>query len=360
MEIGISVGVGISAGIACGVNSKTGGSCVFSIGVGITASAAIPDATCIFGQTIFGVFKCGKSFGLTLKIMCCNINLVTGCSSCGKGCSDSSTGSSSSAATNAVNKRGAGAISCSENLSGNGAGYRGCQDTTQSGRTCQKWSAQNPHKHTQCRSEYQTMKGKRMKVWCETSADGNKGLADHNLCRNPDGHSTIWCYTTDKNKRWENCSPGGSTQYITGSDRSTAMHAHGGSQPGHALTMHACTRNNNYPNCQFILEPSTTRGGMYYIKAKDRNSYVHAHGGTQPGHKLTMHQCHKGNNYPNCQWRIEASTTRGGMYYIRGSDRHSYAHAHGGTAAGRHLTMHVCHKGNNYPNCQWKLALPAR
>merc|ERR1719267_399062 len=205
MEIGISVGVGISAGIACGVNSKTGGSCVFSIGVGITASAAIPDATCIFGQTIFGVFKCGKSFGLTLKIMCCNINLVTGCSSCGKGCSDSSTGGHSSAATNNVNKRGAGAISCSENLSGNGAGYRGCQDTTQGGRTCQKWSAQNPHKHTQCRSEYQTMKGKRQKVWCETSADGNKGLADHNLCRNPSGHRTIWCYTTDKNKRWEEC-----------------------------------------------------------------------------------------------------------------------------------------------------------
>merc|ERR1719375_117080 len=207
MEIGISLGVGISAGISCGVNSRTGGSCVFSIGVGITASAAIPDATCIFGQNIFGTFKCGKSFGLTLKIMCCNIISVTGCSSCGKGCSDSSTGSSNAAATNAVNKRGAGAISCSENLSGNGAGYRGCQDRTTSGKVCQKWSAQNPHKHTQCRSEYQTMKGKRQRVYCETTADGNKGLGDHNLCRNPDGHSTIWCYTIHKEKRWENCRP---------------------------------------------------------------------------------------------------------------------------------------------------------
>jgi len=207
MEIGLSVGVGISAGIACGVNSRTGGSCVFSIGVGITASAAIPDATCIFGASIFGTFKCGKSFGLTLKIMCCNINLVTGCSSCGKGCSDSSTGASNAAATNAVNKRGSGAIQCSENLSGNGAGYRGCQDRTTSGKVCQKWSAQNPHKHTQCRSEYQTMKGKRQRVYCETTADGNKGLGDHNLCRNPDGHSTIWCYTIHKEKRWENCRP---------------------------------------------------------------------------------------------------------------------------------------------------------
>merc|ERR1719379_1913816 len=174
MEIGISLGVGISAGISCGVNSRTGGSCVFSIGVGVTASAAIPDATCIFGPTIFGTFKCGKSFGLTLKILCCSINLITGCSSCGKGCSDSSTGSSNSAAAAAVNKRGAGAIQCSENLSGNGAGYRGCQDLTQSGRTCQKWSAQQPHSHNQCSQETQTLSGQ--------SAKGNLIKAVHGKC----------------------------------------------------------------------------------------------------------------------------------------------------------------------------------
>jgi len=336
MDFGVSLGVGISAGIACGVNSKTGGSCVFSIGVGITASAAISSVGCIFGNTIFGVFKCGKSFGLTMKIMCCNINLITGCSSCGKGCSDSSTGSSSAAATNAVNKRGAGAIKCSETLSGNGAGYRGCQTQTKSGRTCQKWSAQQPHTHTQCRQTRQTQSGKAdlgtqiknkhgkcldsyqrhrngghvhmwscnvhnanqqwlynpgsqgqikaksgkcldasqrnrnggrvhmwhcstnnynqqwtvagtqikathgkcldasqrnrnggkvhmwhcsknnynqqwvmsgntASVWCENTADNNKGLGDHRLCRNPSGHRTIWCYTTDTNKRWEEC-----------------------------------------------------------------------------------------------------------------------------------------------------------
>ena len=27
-----------------------------------------------------------------------------------------------------------------------------------------------------------------------------------NKCRNPDNSKTLWCYTTDKKKRWEYCS----------------------------------------------------------------------------------------------------------------------------------------------------------
>lgn len=27
------------------------------------------------------------------------------------------------------------------------------------------------------------------------------------MCRNPDGNNEIWCYTTDKAKRWEGCAP---------------------------------------------------------------------------------------------------------------------------------------------------------
>ena len=32
----------------------------------------------------------------------------------------------------------------------------------------------------------------------------NAGL-EKNYCRNPSKHSNAWCYTTDHDKRWENC-----------------------------------------------------------------------------------------------------------------------------------------------------------
>ena len=56
-------------------------------------------------------------------------------------------------------------------------GYRGCQTKTVSGKTCQKWTAQYPHRHSRTPSNFP-----------------NKGLGDHNYCRNPDGEETIWCY----------------------------------------------------------------------------------------------------------------------------------------------------------------------
>ena len=68
-------------------------------------------------------------------------------------------------------------------------GYRGKQSTTKSGRQCQAWTKQGPHQHSNTPEK-------------KPSA----GLID-NLCRNPDGEATIWCYTTDSKKRWEYCDP---------------------------------------------------------------------------------------------------------------------------------------------------------
>ena len=75
-----------------------------------------------------------------------------------------------------------------EKLSGTkGSGYRGCQTKTKSGLTCQRWDRQSPHKHS----------------YHKPGQTYDAG--PHNYCRNPDGSSTIWCYTTSSSKRWEYC-----------------------------------------------------------------------------------------------------------------------------------------------------------
>ena len=71
------------------------------------------------------------------------------------------------------------------------ADYRGSVSTTNTGKTCQKWTSQTPHNHTKTPESYP-----------------NKGLGDHNFCRNPHGNTYAWCYTTDPDERWETCDIG--------------------------------------------------------------------------------------------------------------------------------------------------------
>ena len=70
-----------------------------------------------------------------------------------------------------------------------GIGYRGKKTQTRTGKTCQAWASQSPQKHGNTPAKKPT--------------NGLEG----NLCRNPDGGDTIWCYTTDPKKRWEYCDP---------------------------------------------------------------------------------------------------------------------------------------------------------
>jgi len=80
---------------------------------------------------------------------------------------------------------------CNEEMTGeNSNTYRGCQTETVSGRDCMKWTSQTPHKHNTTPEAYP-----------------DAGLGDHNMCRNPNGEKTIWCYTTDANTEWEYCDP---------------------------------------------------------------------------------------------------------------------------------------------------------
>ncbi|XP_037100641.1 plasminogen isoform X2 [Syngnathus acus] len=70
---------------------------------------------------------------------------------------------------------------------GEGSAYRGTIAATESGKTCQSWSSQTPHKHNRSPENYPC-----------------KGL-DNNFCRNPDNERKPWCYTTDPDTRWEYC-----------------------------------------------------------------------------------------------------------------------------------------------------------
>ena len=61
---------------------------------------------------------------------------------------------------------------------------------TVSGRSCQRWDSQSPHRHRN---------DKARKFPDNTVSDAA------NFCRNPDNGSGPWCYTTDPDQRWEYC-----------------------------------------------------------------------------------------------------------------------------------------------------------
>ena len=68
-----------------------------------------------------------------------------------------------------------------------GSSYTGNMSVTLSGIPCQSWSQQCPHRHTMN----------------NTYPELNRA---HNFCRNPQSSGTRpWCFTTDRDKRWEYC-----------------------------------------------------------------------------------------------------------------------------------------------------------
>ncbi|XP_060634283.2 hepatocyte growth factor isoform X4 [Anolis sagrei] len=69
----------------------------------------------------------------------------------------------------------------------NGESYRGLMDHTETGKECQRWDLQRPHRHPFRPEKYP-----------------DKGF-DDNYCRNPDGKPRPWCYTLDPNTPWEYC-----------------------------------------------------------------------------------------------------------------------------------------------------------
>ncbi|KAJ6664579.1 hypothetical protein lerEdw1_006152 [Lerista edwardsae] len=97
-------------------------------------------------------------------------------------------------------------------LVGNGEDYRGNVAVTESGTTCQSWNAQIPHKHARTPENYPC-----------------KAL-DENYCRNPDGETSPWCYTTNPSKRWEYCTIPSCDDAIVTTGKKNCMCAHVGTE----------------------------------------------------------------------------------------------------------------------------------
>ncbi|XP_028416142.1 plasminogen-like, partial [Dendronephthya gigantea] len=69
----------------------------------------------------------------------------------------------------------------------NGSSYNGNISVTSSGIPCQSWTEQCPHRHTM-NTTYPELNNAK------------------NYCRNPkNSGQRPWCFTTDRNKRWEYC-----------------------------------------------------------------------------------------------------------------------------------------------------------
>lgn len=73
-------------------------------------------------------------------------------------------------------------------IRGNGRYYQGTVNVTRSGRACQSWDSQEPHQHTRPPLVFPEVQN------------------SSNYCRNAGGEeSGPWCYTMDRDFRWEHC-----------------------------------------------------------------------------------------------------------------------------------------------------------
>merc|ERR1719330_1358952 len=99
--------------------------------------------------------------------------------------------------------------SCDENVNigHRQDGYRGCQDHSRNGNVCENWIT--------ARSNWARI------VDGESERFPDKGLGDHNFCRNPDHEPEgIWCWTATT---WEYCNPLPLVQVLTPAPRPTAV-----------------------------------------------------------------------------------------------------------------------------------------
>jgi hypothetical protein len=95
-------------------------------------------------------------------------------------------------------------------MTGNGKDYVGYQTKTKTGRRCQAWDDVSGLNLQYVATDFSGTASCNGACWSSTQANDYSSLS--NYCRNPAEASTIWCYTTDPDKVWEECVPIGVLQ----------------------------------------------------------------------------------------------------------------------------------------------------
>ncbi|KAI0224812.1 hypothetical protein LSAT2_024173 [Lamellibrachia satsuma] len=81
---------------------------------------------------------------------------------------------------------------CFASKTGAGQDYRGSRDFSQEGITCQAWSSQYPHPHSELTGQL--------------AVDDANGIGKHNFCRNPGGRKARpWCFVLLEKVEWQYC-----------------------------------------------------------------------------------------------------------------------------------------------------------
>mmetsp|Transcript_27242 Transcript_27242/g.52506 ORF Transcript_27242/g.52506 Transcript_27242/m.52506 type:complete len:642 (-) Transcript_27242:39-1964(-) len=136
------------------------------------------------------------------------------------------------------------------------------------------------------------------------------------------------------------------------------MHAPGrGYRLGTKNILDDCSATGNSPSCQWVLEPSLNEPGHFYIKVGDGVPlYLLSKGGTGDGKNSELGNCPQQMNLRNCQWILEPSLTTPGYYYIQSSDANLYLRADTLRVSTPIVTGACKHEFNT--GCQWRFEDP--